>query len=134
MIAIVDTYDAITAQRVYKDGQTGVRALKILRADSPAHFDLDLVTHFIAAIGMYPPGTLVMLDSEKLALVLENNPNHLTCPVVKVFYHAKRRCYLPPTTLDLSNNKSTDSIKTAVNAADYSIDIKKFFNQFIAQG
>ena len=73
MIAIVDTYDAITAQRVYKSGQSCVRALKILRSDSPAHFDLELVKQFIAAIGMYPPGTLVLMDSEKLALVLQNN-------------------------------------------------------------
>ncbi|WP_134059154.1 HD-GYP domain-containing protein [Rheinheimera aquimaris] len=133
MIAIVDTYDAITAQRVYKSGQSCVRALKILRSDSPAHFDLELVKQFIAAIGMYPPGTLVLMDSEKLALVLENNPNSLTCPVVKVFYHTKRRCYLPPLTVDLANPKCDDAIKSAVDAADYGIDLKKFFNEFIMQ-
>ncbi len=131
MIAIVDTYDAITAQRVYKNGQTSVRALKILRNDSPAHFDLELVKQFIAAVGMYPPGTLVLMDSEKLALVLENNPNSITCPTVKVFYHAKKRCYLQPVTVDLASPKCDDAIKSAVNAEDYGIDVKKFFNQFI---
>lgn len=133
MIAIVDTYDAITAQRVYKSGQSCVRALKILRSDSPAHFDLELVKQFIAAIGMYPPGTLVLMDSEKLALVLENNPSSLTCPVVKVFYHTKRRCYLPALTVDLANPKCDDAIKSAVDASDYGIDLKKFFNEFIMQ-
>jgi putative nucleotidyltransferase with HDIG domain len=131
MIAIVDTYDAITASRVYKNGQTSVRALKILRNDSPAHFDLTLVSQFIAAIGMYPPGTLVLLDSDKLALVLENNPDSITCPLIKVFYHATKRCYLQPETVDLSHPRCDDAIKTAVNAEDYDIDIKKFFNQFV---
>lgn len=131
MIAIVDTYDAITAQRVYKNGQTSVKALKILRADSPANYDLDLVKQFIIAVGMYPPGTLVMMDSEKLALVLENNPNSITCPVVKVFYSAKHRRYLEPVTVDLANPKSDDAIKAAVDAAEYGIDLKKYFNQFI---
>jgi len=133
MIAIVDTYDAITAQRVYKSGQSCVKALKILRSDSPAHFDLELVKQFIAAIGMYPPGTLVLMDSDKLALVLQNNPDSLTCPVVKVFYHTKMRCYLPPVTLDLASPKCDDAIKSAVDANDYSIDLKKFFNEFIMQ-
>ncbi|QBL10841.1 HD-GYP domain-containing protein [Rheinheimera sp. D18] len=131
MIAIVDTYDAITAQRVYKSGQTCIKALKILRADSPAHFDLELVKQFITAIGMYPPGTLVLMESEKLAMVLENNPTRLTCPIVKVFYNAKQRHYLPAITVNLADAKCDDAIKSAVNAEDYGIDIKKFFNQFI---
>lgn len=131
MIAIVDTYDAITAQRVYKSGQTSVKALKILLADSPNHFDPTLVKQFISAIGMYPPGTLVKLDSEKLALVLEHNPASLTCPVVKVFYHATKRHYLTPVTLDLTNARCNDAINTAVDALEYKIDLKKFFNQFI---
>lgn len=131
MIAIVDSYDAITAQRVYKNGQTSVKALKILLADSPNHFDPVLVKQFISAIGMYPPGTLVKLDSEKLALVLENNPGSLTCPIVKVFYHGTKRHYLTPVTLDLTNARCNDAINTAVDALEYKIDLKKFFNQFM---
>lgn len=131
MIAIVDSYDAITAQRVYKSGQTSVKALKILLADSPHHFDPVLVKQFISAIGMYPPGTLVKLDSEKLALVLEHNPASLTCPIVKVFYHGSKRHYLTPVTLDLTNARCNDAINTAVDALEYKIDLKKFFNQFI---
>lgn len=131
MIAIVDCYDAITAQRVYKSGQTSVKALKILLADSPHHFDPVLVKQFISAIGMYPPGTLVKLDSDKLALVLEHNPGSLTCPIVKVFYHGTKRHYLTPVTLDLTNTRCNDAINTAVDALEYKIDLKKFFNQFI---
>ncbi|WP_333606695.1 HD-GYP domain-containing protein [Arsukibacterium sp.] len=131
MIAIVDTYDAITATRVYKDGQTGIKALKILRKDSPSHFDSDLVTQFIGAVGMYPPGTLVKLESQKLALVLENNPAKLACPLVKVFYHCKQRHYLNPVTLDLAAKNCNEKIESAVDPAEYNIDINKFFNDFI---
>ncbi len=131
MIAIVDTYDAITATRVYKDGQSGIKALKILRKDSPSHFDADLVTQFIAAVGMYPPGTLVKLESQKLALVLENNPAKLASPVVKVFYHARQRHYLKPVRLDLAAANCNDKIETAVDPAEYNIDIQRFFKEFI---
>jgi hypothetical protein len=131
MIAIVDTYDAITATRVYKDGQTSIKALKILRKDSPSHFDTQLVTQFISAVGMYPPGTLVKLESQKLALVMENNPEKLTCPIVKVFYHARQRHYITPVTLDLAAKSCSDKIEAIVTPAEYNIDIQRFFQEFI---
>lgn len=131
MIAIVDTYDAITANRVYKDGQTGIKALKILRKDCPSHFDAQLVAQFIGAVGTYPPGTLVKLENQKLALVLENNPLKLSCPTVKVFFHTKHRHYLSPTTLDLAAKNCLDKIESVVDPAEYNIDIKRFFNEFI---
>lgn len=133
MIAIVDTYDAITAKRVYKDGQTGIKALKIIRKDSPSHFDEELVMQFIAAVGMYPPGTLVKLDNQKLALVLENNPLKLTSPVVKVFYNASKRHYLKPVRLDLAAANCKDKIETAVDPAEYNIDIQRFFKEFVLE-
>ncbi|GAB2908809.1 HD-GYP domain-containing protein [Rheinheimera gaetbuli] len=133
MIAIVDTYDAITATRVYKDGQSGIKALKILRKDSPSHFDADLVTQFIAAVGMYPPGTLVKLESQKLALVLENNPAKLANPIVKVFYNARQRHYLKPVRLDLAAENCRDKIETAVDPAEYNIDIQRFFKEFVLE-
>lgn len=131
MIAIVDTYDAITATRVYKDGQTSIKALKILRKDSPSHFDTELVTQFIAAVGMYPPGTLVKLDNDKLALVLENSPGKPASPVVKVFYHAKQRHYLKPVTVDLAASNCKEKIETAVDPAEYKIDLQRFFKEFV---
>lgn len=131
MIAIVDTYDAITATRVYKDGQSGIKAMKILRKDSTSHFDADLVTQFIAAVGMYPPGTLVKLESQKLALVLENTPGKLASPVIKVFYNARSRHYLKPVQIDLAAKNCQEKIETAVDPKEYDIDIKRFFKEFI---
>lgn len=131
MIAIVDTYDAITATRVYKDGQTSIKALKILRQDSPSHFDTVLVTQFIGAVGMYPPGTLVKLESQKLALILENNPEKLTSPIVKIFYHARQRHYLTPVTLDLAATYCNDKIEAIVDPAEYNIDLQRFVQEFI---
>ena len=133
MIAIVDTYDAITATRVYKDGQSGIKAMKILRKDSTSHFDAELVTQFIAVVGMYPPGTLVKLESQKLALVLENNPGKLANPVVKIFYHARQRHYLKPVRIDLAAKNCQEKIETAVDPVEYDIDIKRFFKEFILE-
>ena len=132
MIAIVDTYDAITAKRVYKEGQTCVSALKILRKDSGSIFDAELVNRFISAVGIYPPGTLVRLKSQKLGLVIETNWDDATKPKVKTFYHAKFGRYIEVQELDLASSKTEDAIEAIVKPEDYGIDLVKFFNRVLA--
>lgn len=129
MIAIVDTYDAITAQRVYKEGQTSLTALKILRKDSGSHFDLALVNQFIQAVGIYPPGSLVRLKNHKVGIVLETGVE-ATKPIVKTFYHARFRRYTEVEELDLSKSKHADAgIDAIVRAEELGIDVPKFFRQ-----
>lgn len=131
MIAIVDTYDAITAKRVYKEGMTCLAALKILRKDSGSHFDTELVNRFISAVGIYPPGTLVRLNSQKIGLVTETNWDDATKPKLKTFYHAKFQRYLELQELDLASNKVEDAIEAIVKPEDYGIDLLKFFHQVL---
>jgi putative nucleotidyltransferase with HDIG domain len=132
MIAIVDTYDAITAKRVYKEGQTCLNALKILRKDSGTMFDAELVGRFIGAVGIYPPGTLVRLKSQKVGLVTETNWDDATKPKLKTFYHAKFARYIEVQELDLASNKIDDAIEAVVKPEDYGIDLPKFFNSVLA--
>lgn len=132
MIAIVDTYDAITAKRVYKEGQTCLSALKILRKESGSIFDAELVSRFIGAVGIYPPGTLVRLNSQKVGLVTETNWDDATKPKLKTFYHAKFARYIEVQELDLASNKIDDAIEAVVKPEDYGIDLPKFFNSVLA--
>ena len=78
------------------------QALKKLLEWSSHHFDPQLVQAFIRAIGIYPSGSLVMLESKRLGIVLEQNEGNLLEPVVRVFYHAGQKHYIPPEIIDLS--------------------------------
>lgn len=49
MMSIVDAFDTITSERVYKKAQSPEEAVAILRQDSGTHFDGELVNIFIAA-------------------------------------------------------------------------------------
>lgn len=131
MIAIVDTYDAITATRCYKAGQTNLTAFKILRKDSHSHFDAELVTKFIQAIGVYPVGSLVKLKSQKLAIVTESNWDEPAKPKVKVFYHCRFARHIEVQTLDLASPRHDDAIEAAVKPEDFGIDLIKFFRQSV---
>ena len=131
MIAIVDTYDAITAERCYKPGVPSQKALQIILQDAPHKYDLELVKKFIKCIGVYPVGSLVRLTNEKIAMVIKQHPVHSTKPLVKVFYSVRGNHYLKPTELDLSKNNQA-KIEKAVIASEYRLDFNKYFSESIA--
>jgi putative nucleotidyltransferase with HDIG domain len=103
MAAIVDVYDAITSNRIYHKGMEPPAALTKLFEWSEQHFDPELVQHFIQAIGIYPVGSLVRLDSNRLAVVMEQGAQGLLFPKVRVVYDIQRGKKIPPMDLDLSD-------------------------------
>ncbi len=120
MASIVDVYDAISSERIYHRGMPPTQALKKLLEWSSHHFDPQLVQAFIRAIGIYPTGTLVQLDSKRIGVVVEQNEENLLEPVVKVFYHAGQQHYIPPEIVDLS--KVQDRIASFENYEKWKID------------
>jgi HD-GYP domain-containing protein (c-di-GMP phosphodiesterase class II) len=102
MAAICDVYDAITSNRVYHRGMAPHEALRKIFEWSKFHFNPALVHQFLRTIGIYPVGTLVMLESKRIGVVLEQCESNLLQPVVKVFYDSRQRRYLPPEEVDLS--------------------------------
>lgn len=132
MIAIVDTYDAITADRCYKAGMSSKKALQILMQDAPEKYDQALVKQFVQCVGIFPVGSLVKLDNEKIAMVLKQHQVHTTKPVVKVFYSVRGNHYLEPKELDLASPSNRVKIVDAVIASDYKLDFNKYFNESIA--
>ncbi|TMP29293.1 phosphodiesterase [Pseudoalteromonas rubra] len=127
MAAIVDVYDALTAERVYKVGLTPIRAFRILKEGTPAHYDADLLAHFINCIGVYPVGTLVKLKSQRIGVVASSNPHEPLKPVVKVFYHAKNMLYTEVKDIDLADKRVTDELEAAIKPEEFSIDLIRFF-------
>jgi putative nucleotidyltransferase with HDIG domain len=71
--SIVDVYDALTSNRIYHLGCEPTEALKMLLEWSGQHFDPLLVQQFIRTLGIYPVGSLVMLESGLLGVVVEQN-------------------------------------------------------------
>lgn len=106
MAAIVDVYDAVTSNRIYHAHLEPAAALGRLYKRSPRHFDLDLVQHFIQAIGIYPVGSLVRLESNRLAVVLEQNQGALLRPKVRVVRDLAMNRALAPFDLDLSGTEA----------------------------
>ena len=133
LIAICDIFDALTAARCYKDGYDHSKAFNILRSlVEKNHLDGPLVESFIQCMGAYPLGSLVELNSHKVAFVEQHNQKEPNKPLVKAFYHAESKKYHDAELIDLSQEE--DFIVKGVSADELSLDMNKVIEFLMKQG
>ena len=121
MGAVCDVYDAITSNRPYKAGWGPAESLRKMTEWSKGHFDERVFQAFIKSIGIYPVGSLVMLSSSRLAVVVEQSEKSLLAPRVKVFFSTKSQTYIVPELIDLSRPSATEKITSHEDAAKWGI-------------
>ncbi len=102
MAAIVDTYDAMTSERPYRAALSPSLALRQLYGEAGSQYDPALVAAFVKTVGIFPVGTLVMLESGHLAVVEQLHADNTLTPIVRVIYHGARQQYVTPVEVDLS--------------------------------
>jgi len=127
MASIVDVYDALTSNRVYHRGMEPTSALKKLFEWSKYHFDAHLVERFICMIGIYPVGSLVMLESGLLGIVVNQGLESLLRPTVRVVFDARRNFAVAPHDIDLSASYG-DSIVGHESPQKWNISPFSYFN------
>ena len=111
MGAICDVYDAITSNRPYKAGWDPAESISLMSEWSKkGQFDAALFKSFVLSLGIYPNGSLVRLKSDRLGVVMEQNPQSLVNPTVKLFYATRTQMPMTPELLDLNRPGCKDSI------------------------
>jgi putative nucleotidyltransferase with HDIG domain len=80
--AIADCYDAITSDRPHVVGCSASHAMKKLYEWRDYEFQAELVEEFIQAIGIYPVGSLVELNTGEVCVVIEEGRELRLKPVV----------------------------------------------------
>jgi len=118
MGAICDVYDAISSDRPYKRGWDPAESLRQM-ASWKGHFDPTLFSAFVRCLGIYPIGSLVRLESQRLAVVIEQNPDVLLKPVVRAFYSARLRSHQLVQDIDLARGDCQDRIAQVESSATW---------------
>ena len=108
IIAIVDSYDAMTSDRCYHKGIAASQALSILYKEQTNHYDAELVQQFIQMVGIYPVGSLVQMNNGQLAIVLSVNEDHKLEPVIELLTDTDGK-RIPPVATDLSRHPTDSS-------------------------
>jgi len=129
MAAIVDVYDAITADRCYHKGMPAAEALRKMYEWSKFHFNPALTQEFMRCVGIYPVGTLVLLESGRLGVVVEPHETSLLTPKVNVFFSTRSQTYIKPETVDLARGLGFgggDKIVRHESAEKWKVDPLRF--------
>ncbi|MEJ2567623.1 MAG: HD domain-containing protein [candidate division WOR-3 bacterium] len=72
IIRIVDSYDAMTTPRIYQNVRSPFEALKYI-VKSTDIYDPSLVKVFLDIMGIYPPGTIVLLKGNLKGVMVSEN-------------------------------------------------------------
>ena len=118
MGAVCDVYDAVTSNRPYKAGWDPGESLRQM-AQWKGHFDPVVFQAFVKTVGIYPTGSLVRLKSGRLAVVVDQNPQALLTPKVKVFFSTKSNQRIPPEEINLNGPWVQDKIVGCESPSDW---------------
>jgi len=129
--SIADAFDAMTSGRVYsKRPMSPDEALRKLVMRAGTMYDTFLLKLFINAIGVFPIGTLVLLDTNELGVVYRNNSEDLMRPKVRVFADVDGEKevvqIMDLTRKDTSTGTYIRSIKQMIDPHKYGIDVQRY--------
>lgn len=130
---IVDAYDAMITPRPYAKLLSSYDALRKLRLLSDVEFQAEIVDQFTKAIGAFPTGTLVELNTAEVGIVTRQNQIRRLRPEVMIIMNADKQTLEDFRIVDLNEEKTTDSgeqslwIEHGLAPGTYGIDPSKYY-------
>jgi HD-GYP domain-containing protein (c-di-GMP phosphodiesterase class II) len=71
IVSVADAFEAMVSHKSYRNSMMGYQAMKNLLSDNSRRFDPDVLKAFIQTMGIYPIGSIVLLNSGAIARVVE---------------------------------------------------------------
>lgn len=84
IISICDVYDALFQKRTYKKHFPPEEIYEIMTKEKSNLFDSELVERFFEVMGVWPLGTIVQMNDNRIGYVKKINKNEKFRPVIKI--------------------------------------------------
>lgn len=129
IISIADCYDGLTSSRVYsRVPYPPDKALRFMLNRAGKAYDPILLKLFINCIGIYPVGSLLLLDTKELAVVMQNNPapEKWNTPLVKIIADTVGN-EIDGETVDISDPEAGRTIIETLDPQKHKIDVTRYF-------
>jgi HD-GYP domain-containing protein (c-di-GMP phosphodiesterase class II) len=134
ILTIADCYDAMTSSRVYRrEPMSPSKVLNMMLSKSGKSFDAVLLKLFVNCVGILPIGSLVMLDTNELAVVLKPAVDKANTerPFVRVITDPQGNSIDHGREIDLTEKNETgdfrDNIIRLIDNTEYKFDTSRYF-------
>lgn len=130
---IVDTYDAMITPRPYAEPMSSYEAFRKLRALADIEFQAELIDQFTQAIGVFPTGTLVELNTGEVAVVTKQNRVRRLRPEIMVIMGPEKDIMESFSVVDLNKESFNEQgrhslwIERGLAPGSFGIDPTEFF-------
>jgi hypothetical protein len=84
LVAVADSFDALTSKRSYRKPEERRQALSLLQAGAGRSYDPRVVRMFVRLLGLFPVGSLVQLSGGEIGVVIRNHDRLLARPTVRL--------------------------------------------------
>lgn len=136
IVGVADAFDAATTRRSYQPNPSvPTDVLGGLYRAMGTRWDPVLVKALISMTGFYPPGSVVILDTYELAVVLERSPTReaLQQPVVRLLFDPLGVPLAPPRDVDLREldprtGRPARTIVKITEPSRYGIDVTRYLS------
>jgi len=134
IVTIADCYDAMTSSRVYRrEPMSPSKALNLMLSKSGKSFDAVLLKLFVNCVGIIPIGSLVMLETSELAVVLKPATDKAQAerPFVKVITDPQGNSIDHGREVDLTEKNETGDFRheilRLIDNTEYKFDTSRYF-------
>jgi HD-GYP domain-containing protein (c-di-GMP phosphodiesterase class II) len=98
---IADYYDACRSHRHYRKGMPPEEIYEDMISKAGKDFDKDLLNNFFLTVGVYPAGTLVLLDTDEVGMVTQQDRADIKRPYIRLLTDENRKRIEKPSELSL---------------------------------
>ncbi len=84
IVSVADAFEAMVSPKAYRDSMVGYQAMKNLLSDNARRFDPDIIRAMIQSMGIYPVGSIVLMNNSVIARVIESHQDAPLRPKIRV--------------------------------------------------
>jgi len=119
LVGLVDIYDGMVSRRGGRPAMLPHDAIRqLFRLGDTGQYAKDLIQAMIGSLGVYPIGSLVLMNTGEQAVVVGMNHTHRLKPVVKVITGPQGGSYLTPIRIDLGAQAAGAPARTITKVLD----------------
>ncbi|NOT22107.1 MAG: DUF3391 domain-containing protein [Nitrospiraceae bacterium] len=119
LVGLVDLYDGMISRRGGRPAMLQHDAIRqLFRLGDSGQYPKDLIQSMIGSLGVYPIGSLVLMNTGEQAVVVGMNPLQRLKPVVKVIMGPQGGSYLTPIRVDLGAQAAGTQARTITKVLD----------------